>query len=171
MKYQNGVGLMEVIIAMLLLAVGVLGFSLLQYRSLEAGGQALKKVEAMTLARNLGERMYVNKTAYDGIYKKGIDQKGNVSSCSTDDEGKTTYCSFDVFAQKDLADIAALAAEKDMRINVLPCPDTKNNRNCIYVAWDETQAIQDDAKADIACTNKTAFSYKPEAHCIVVEAY
>ena len=45
MKYQNGVGLMEVIIAMLLLAIAVLGFALLQYRSLELGGQALKKVE------------------------------------------------------------------------------------------------------------------------------
>jgi len=170
MKYQNGVGLMEVIIAMLLLAVGVLGFSLLQYRSLEVGGQALKKVEAMTLARNLGERMYVNKAAYDGIYKKGIAQKGSVSSCKND--GKTTnYCSFNAFAQKDLADISALGAEHEMSIDVLPCPDTKNNRNCIYVAWDETQAIQDDAKADIACTNKTTFSYKPAAHCVVVEAY
>ncbi len=170
MKYQNGVGLMEVIIAMLLLAITVLGFSLLQYRSLELGGQALKKVEAMTLARNLGERMYVNKTAYVSVYEKGIGEKGSVASCKYDGT-QMIYCSAAEFAKKDLADIVTLAEEKNMRVNVLPCPDTKNNRNCIYVAWDETQATQDDGNDAVACTNKKTFSYKPDAHCIVMEAY
>ena len=170
MKYQNGVGLMEVIIAMLLLAITVLGFSLLQYRSLELGGQALKKVEAMTLARNLGERMYVNKTAYTSIYGKGIVEKGSVESCKSN-KTPIVYCSSVEFAKKDLADIATLAEEKNMKVNVLPCPDTKNSRNCIYVAWDETQATQDDGNDAVACTNKKTFSYKSDAHCIVMEAY
>ena len=170
MKYQNGVGLMEVIIAMLLLAIAVLGFALLQYRSLELGGEALKKVEAMTLARNLGERMYVNKTAYVSVYGKGVAEKSSVSSCRYN-SAQITYCSTTAFAKKDLADIVTLAEEKSMTVNILPCTNTKNNRNCIYVAWDETRATQDDGNDAVACTNKSTFSYKPDAHCIVMEAY
>ncbi|WP_180111131.1 MULTISPECIES: type IV pilus modification protein PilV [unclassified Acinetobacter] len=169
MKNQNGVGLMEVIIALLLLAISVLGYSLLQYRSLEAGGQALKKVEAMNLARNLGERMYVNKVAYSGIYKSGLSQKSDIANCKFDKD-KIKYCAFTDFAKKDLADIAKLAEDKNMRVDVLPCPATKNGRSCIYVAWDETFATQSD-DADSACTNVKEFTYKPNAKCIVVEAY
>ncbi|WP_287907927.1 type IV pilus modification protein PilV [Acinetobacter sp.] len=170
MKYQKGVGLMEVIIAMLLLAVAVLGYAVMQYRSIELGGQALKKVEAMTLARNLGERMYVNKAAYLSTYKSGISEKGVVSSCVS--SGKNvTYCSAVNFAKKDLADINALAQQKNMEVDILPCPNTVNQRNCIYVAWDDTKATQDDEKDDVACTDKSKFIYKPSAHCIVVEAY
>lgn len=170
MKNQNGVGLMEVIIALLLLAISVLGYSLLQYRSLEAGGQALKKVEAMNLARNLGERMYVNRIAYKDIYKSGINKKGNVESCKYYSD-KMNYCAFEDFAKKDLADIALLAQDKNMRIAVLPCPNTKNGRSCIYVAWDETLASQSDGDDNVACTNVKEFTYKAQAKCIVVEAY
>ena len=74
------------------------------------------------------------------------------------------------FAAKDIADIQAIAAEKNMQINVFTCPDTSNNRNCIYVAWDETQAIQGD-EGDEACTSEDDFSYLPNAKCVVVETF
>ena len=62
MKYQKGVGLIEVIMSVLVLGLAVLGFITLQYRSLELASEALKKVEAVNLASNLAERMYVNRT-------------------------------------------------------------------------------------------------------------
>lgn len=159
MKYQNGVGLMEVIVAMLLLSVAVLGFVLLQYRSLEMGEQALRRIEAVNLARNLSERMYFNRAA---TYK---------SIASTDTtKCLNTYCSADEFAKKDIADVGEIAKAKNMTIAVLSCPDTKNLRNCIYVAWDETKVSQSDSD-DSACTDVTKFKYKSGAHCIVVEAF
>ena len=159
MKYQYGVGLMEVIVAMLLLGVAVLGFALLQYRSLSMGEQALRKIEAVSVARNLSERMYFNRTgAYKGITAT------DTATCLN------TYCDADNFAKKDIADITKIASSKGMTVAVLACPDTKNLRNCIYVAWDETTATQSDSD-DHACTNSSKFTYKPDAHCTVVEVF
>ena len=159
MKYQNGVGLMEVIVAMLLLGIAVLGFALLQYKSLSIGEQSLRKIEAINVARNLSERMYFNR---EGAYK-------NVSSTDTD-KCLNSYCTADEFAEKDIADVTKIAEEKNMSVAILSCPDTKNLRNCIYVAWDETKASQSDSD-DSACTDKSKFKYKSDARCIVVEAF
>lgn len=160
MKYQNGVGLMEVIVAMLLLGVAVLGFALLQYRSLSMGEQALRRIEAVSVARNLSERMYFNRA---GVYAGVIST--DTATCSG-----TSYCSATDFAKKDIADITKIALSKGMIVAVLTCPDTKNLRNCIYVAWDETTATQSDSD-DHACTNSSKFTYKPDAHCTVVEVF
>lgn len=159
MKYQNGVGLMEVIVAMLLLGIAVLGFALLQYRSLEMGEMSLRKIEATNIAGNLSERMYFNR---EGAYK-GVTST-DTSKCLN------TYCNANEFAQKDIADITENASKKNMKVVVLSCPDTKNSRNCIYVAWDETTATQSDTE-DNACTEATKFKYKSNARCVVVEAF
>lgn len=159
MKYQKGVGLMEVIVAMLLLGIAVLGFALLQYKSMSMGEQALRKIEAINIARNLGERMYFNRL---GTYK-------GVSSIVTS-KCLNQYCTANEFALKDIADVTQLAKNKNMTIAVLSCPDTKNLRNCIYVAWDETEASQSNSDA-AACTEADKFKYKSGARCVVVEAF
>ena len=57
---QNGVGLIEVLVALVLLAIGVLGFSLLQLRAIDAAQEATERTMAMSLARDLAERMRIN---------------------------------------------------------------------------------------------------------------
>ena len=56
-KTQHGVGLMEVLVALILLSIGVLGFSILQVRAMDASLDASKRIQAMNLARDLSERM------------------------------------------------------------------------------------------------------------------
>lgn len=163
MKNQYGVGLMEVIIAVLVLAIAILGSIAMQYRSLELATQALKKVEAVNLASNLAERMYVNRADYTNA--DGLIAKGGLTDCV----GKTKACSVDEFAKKDIADIQEIASQKNMKVNVLPCPDTTNQRRCIYVAWDETEASQ--GSGGNACTAKDSFSYLPNTKCVVVETF
>ena len=166
MKYQKGVGLIEVIMSVLVLGLAVLGFITLQYRSLELASEALKKVEAVNLASNLAERMYVNRTkAYTNA--DGLVDGQDINDCVSEKDS-IKYCSATNFAEKDIADIQAIATEKNMQINVFTCPETTNNRNCIYVAWDETQAIQG-SEEDNACTSEDNFSYLPNAKCVVVE--
>lgn len=167
MKGQYGVGLMEVIIAVLVLAIAILGSIALQYRSLELASQALKKVEAVNLASNLAERMYVNRTNYTSV--NGLVTKGELSDCVTS-KTKEAFCDLRAFAKKDIADIQQIASQKNMKIDVLPCPDTTNERRCIYVAWDETEASQG-TKEDNACTAEKSFSYLPDTKCVVVETF
>lgn len=163
MKYQNGMGLTEVIVAMLLLGIAVLGFALLQFKSLDIGEQALRKIEAINLARNLSERMYLNRSVkYSSI---------TIASNDIDKCLKGSGCSATDFAKKDMADIVELAKLKNMTVAVLTCPDTKNLRQCIYVSWDQTAATKSDSTNDNACTEASKFKYKSGAHCVVVEAF
>ena len=46
-QYQKGVGLVEVLVALLLLAVGVLGYSILQIRAVDASSEALSRSQGM----------------------------------------------------------------------------------------------------------------------------
>ena len=60
-KTQTGVGLVEIMVALLLLAVAVLGFVALQVRAIAASEEAGQNVQAMNLARDLSERMRMNR--------------------------------------------------------------------------------------------------------------
>jgi len=52
-NYQRGVGLIEVLVAMLVLSIGVLGFIALQYRAVEATLESTYRVQAINIARDL----------------------------------------------------------------------------------------------------------------------
>ena len=58
---QNGIGLMEVLVALLVLAIGVMGFIALQYRAVEASAEGVYRVEGMRPARDSAERIRVNR--------------------------------------------------------------------------------------------------------------
>ena len=57
LSQQVGVGLIEVLVAVLLLSVAVLGFSALQVRAIGATDESLVRTKSLTLVRNLAEVM------------------------------------------------------------------------------------------------------------------
>jgi len=61
---QEGVGLIEVMVAVLLLSIAVLGFSALQVRAISATDESLVRTKSMTLIRNLSEIMRAYPNAY-----------------------------------------------------------------------------------------------------------
>lgn len=63
-RSQNGVGLVEVLVAVLLLSVAVLGFSALQMRAISATDESLVRTKSLTLVRNLAEVMRAYPEAY-----------------------------------------------------------------------------------------------------------
>lgn len=64
LSHQHGVGLVEVLVAVLLLAVAVLGFSALQVRAVSATDESLVRTKSLTLVRNLAEVMRAYPDAY-----------------------------------------------------------------------------------------------------------
>ena len=60
---QQGVGLIEVMVALLLLAVAVLGFSALQMNALNATDESLVRSRAMSVSKKLSENMRFNTLA------------------------------------------------------------------------------------------------------------
>ena len=170
-KTQTGVGLVEIMVALLLLAVAVLGFVALQVRAIAASEEAGQNVQAMNLARDLSERMRMNR---EGLlsYKAS---SGTPTACDGEQ-----YCNPADMAQYEYAQIEERAVQQGMTINILDCQGVNNTfrRKCIYVAWGKTEAndasdtsSSSDASSDesTACTNGT--SYEPNAQCVIMEVY
>ncbi|GAA0796888.1 type IV pilus modification protein PilV [Psychrobacter piscatorii] len=61
---QRGVGLVEVLVAVLLLSIAVLGFSALQVRAVNATDESLVRTKSLTIVRNLAEVMRAYPEAY-----------------------------------------------------------------------------------------------------------
>lgn len=63
-RSQQGVGLVEVLVAVLLLSIAVLGFSALQVRAVGATDESLVRTKSLTIVRNLAETMRAHPDAY-----------------------------------------------------------------------------------------------------------
>ncbi|WP_180073446.1 MULTISPECIES: type IV pilus modification protein PilV [unclassified Acinetobacter] len=158
-KTQKGIGLVEVMVALILLAVAVLGFSALQMRALAASKEAGSNIQAMNIARDLSERIRVNR---EGLldYKKA----DTVKDCSSKDEP----CDAKQMAAYDFQVVSNKADDFGMTLAVLDCQGNDAlERKCIYVAWAGTTATNGSGNPN--CTNGAA--YLPEAKCIIVETY
>ena len=64
LSVQYGVGLIEVMVAVLLLSIAVLGFSALQMRAVSATDESLLRTKSLTVVRNLAEVMRAYPEAY-----------------------------------------------------------------------------------------------------------
>jgi type IV pilus assembly protein PilV len=181
---QRGVGLMEVMVAALILAVAVLGFIALQYRSLDAANEAYYRTQAMSVARDLAERMRANQFAQD-TYLKELTYSKTTSDVATAENSApqqqaaseptppsnssclTNTCTQTQFAQADVVEIKAKAQEVGMDVAMQKCSGV--DRNCIYIAWEGTLPKDGDSTTEKNCTN--GGTYVDGSRCIVMEAY
>ncbi|MCF8999579.1 type IV pilus modification protein PilV [Acinetobacter nectaris] len=166
--YQSGVGLMEVLVALFVLAIGVLGFIALQYRAGEATIEANNRVQAMNVARNLAEQIRINSTAQASY-------TGSLSGLQSSNNCFNNSCSPTQKAAFDLAQTASQASNLGMQVAIITCPLALDGRQCIYVAWNKTDPVDSTAttQGHVPCTQSTSngFSYSPDSTCVVMEAY
>lgn len=171
---QRGVGLMEVMVAALILAVAVLGFISLQYRSLEAANEAYYRTQAMSVARDLAERIRANQLEQETYLKQlTYSQPSDTVTEKASEEGVTTpstcmsnQCTDEQFAIADVEEIKAKAQAVGMQVAMQKCSGVEQ-RNCIYIAWDKT--LPKDGTSDKDCTS--GGTYIDGSRCIVMEAY
>lgn len=168
-RRQLGVGLMEVLVALLILSIGVMGFIALQYRAVEATAESSSRIQAINLARDLAERMRVNRGA-ENTY---IDQLNTASQqINSTVNCFTNNCLSHQLADFDVAQVARKARTMGMTVNILDCQGNADGRNCIYVAWDDTAATAAASEASPEegdCTSGT--SYAPNSTCLIMEVY
>lgn len=164
LKFQHGAGMMEVLVAMFVLAIGVFGFVALQARATAATGEALKRSEATLILQGLAERMRLNPT-------------GNYQAEVEEEECSSAPCDANTQAIADLYFLSQQAADKNMTINVIDCPKTSTNqaRDCLIAAWDKTTATiaaapTDDSQSE-ACLIAESSHYQEGATCLLMEAY
>lgn len=162
---QQGVGLIEVLVSLLILGVAILGFVALQVRAVEATSEGVYKVQAINLARDISEKIRTNRTQL-GTY---------ITSFGSGPEGRVSfsvncYNNFCTPAQKadfDVAQASLAAGRLGMTMNMITCDGVANGRSCIYVAWGDTSATNGEGADD--CTSNGA--YRANSSCVVMETY
>lgn len=163
---QKGIGMIEVLVALLILAIAVLGFTALQLRAISSTDEALQKVNAMDLARNLAERIRANRTAY-GTYISNMNASSQAATASISCLDSTT-CTAIQMANFDTAQVVTVANNLGMKIAVPNCQVSGTvARQCIYVSWNKTQPTNGTNATN--CTN--GGSYQPTSSCVIMELY
>lgn len=182
---QQGVGLVEVLVALLLLAVAVLGFSAMQMTAIKATDESLMRTRALTIMRGGAETMRANsggtsafKTAVNGstdsitIDGAAITKDSCVKNI-TGAPAATDSCTINQLATRDGLLMKSYAFENDINIGLVPdgCPGTSGNqeRQCFVASWGDTTATLSDSDVN-ACANANG-TYKNGAECFIMEAY
>lgn len=181
---QRGVGLIEVMVALLLLAVAVLGFSALQMNALNATDESLVRSRAMSMSKQLSENMRLNTlvandfaTELDAMNQgtnnitEYCEKVAQASSSFDQDSCQSDACTASEIAALNTWQAANLGCEQDIMLNMTTCPDMAdfNTRQCIITSWGKTRPILNDNDED-ACGNSDG-SYKIGSHCLIMEAY
>ncbi|MFH7348443.1 prepilin-type N-terminal cleavage/methylation domain-containing protein [Acinetobacter variabilis] len=165
-NHQAGVGLMEVLISMIILAIAILGYSALHIKATAATEESIKRSDALIILNGLAEKIRLNP---NGDYKEAIPE--DLPDCSNG-------CDADDQALYDLKQYSDAALTKGIAVGVIDCLNTSESqkRLCLIAAWNDTEAITD-AKAsseaetpENACL-KTDGKYVDESNCLVLEAY
>lgn len=174
-KNQQGIGLLEVLIALLLLAVAVLGFSAMQLRALQATDETLTRSDAMVVIRNVSEDLrLLPSTAQKDIYKTKVT---NLKDKTIDELKPITkqcdgvVCDNDKRIETNVAQVLSLAKLSNIQVGAMDCPGKQANnlgKLCLIASWNETEPNMDGA--DNSCANDNG-TYIAGSSCIVMETY
>ena len=96
---ENGFSLIEVLVALLVLAIGLLGVLVMQARGLQFNQAGYMQSQAMFMAEDIVERIRSNQSAIDS-YTIDFDDKGDDSAGNCDDA--SSPCSDTELAAADL---------------------------------------------------------------------
>lgn len=174
-KNQKGVGLVEVLVALLLLAVGVLGYTILQLRAVDASSEALMRSQGMLIARTLAENMRANPAAQTN-YPAAVRGYTNITAAPT---APTPSCSNNLCTPAQMARFDAFMAARSafeigMNVTMSACPGVGSapiQRQCLFVAWGNTALSATSTTANVSSCMNTSGVYVNGSNCLMMEAY
>jgi type IV pilus assembly protein PilV len=138
MARQSGVSMVEILVALLVISIGALGYAGLQLRALADSEQAFQRSQAMAIAQDAAERIAVNKPAEAAYvdsdnWPTGVQfsKPANWNACVT------AACDADAMAQWDINQLAWMAADllPGGRMDVVDCAGSQ--LLCVRVAWNQ----------------------------------
>ena len=186
-KYkQRGVGLVEVLVALLLLAVAVLGFSALNMVSIKATDDSVLIANANTVMRGLSEDLRLNANSISAYQTNIQNVLSNVSAsknyCEAVAEYKTSSvakncdsesCSEEQLSQYNSWNTMKQACDNGILLNMVTCPDTtgKQLRQCIVTSWNGTDPVFGTSSASSKACADASGIYHAGSDCLVMESY
>lgn len=161
-RAQRGFGMIEVMVAVLVLAVGVMGFAGLQTRAVRASGDSYYRTQAMAIAQDLAERMRANSTQ-KAYYLTTTLWSGTAA---------TTNCITGTCSAQGMADYDAAVIRSNAQtllpqglVRVEQCKASAVT--CIYVAWDGTTPTSGGTATE--CVNSNGQYAATGANCVMME--
>lgn len=126
---NHGFTLIEVMVALLILSIGLLGLAMLQATNLQFNTDAYTRTQATLFAYDIIDRMRANPTGTtNGYYKilNNTDYANNISSCTASTCGCSSSCDAQALAKYDLWRWYAMQE--------LYIPGAKKNRSTIDIS-------------------------------------
>lgn len=179
---QSGVGLVEVLIALLLLAIGVLGYVTLQLRAFDASAEAITKSQAVVLIRGLAENIRVNKTQMSN-YPAFVRSYSNYSTATEPTSCFNSICTATQQARFDAYQAARNANQLGIQLTMENCPGVTSTmalrRQCLYAFWGKTVPVVNEntvsgvttSSADVSSCMGNNGVYVVGASCLMMEVY
>lgn len=143
---QQGFGLIEVIVSLLLLAIAMLGFTAMQGKAIKATDESLERTQSLVMMRNMGEKIRVNPTAI-GTYQTAINTPvTSLPSKTCGLNGTIETCSSTELATAEAYFFTQSMGNRGFTVNLYPCPSTGGGVDtnimyswCLISAWGDTR--------------------------------
>lgn len=158
---QKGISLIEVLISLLILSLGALGFAALQLKGLKTTEDANYRAHATLIAQDAIERILSNPTQRNAYLTEANYTKTAPGGAPPDD-CVGTVCSASQMATWDISHLSWIVANSlpDGQISAAACPFT-GNAQCISVSWN--------GMAPTACTTSGGITSDNDSTCLVLE--
>jgi type IV pilus assembly protein PilV len=147
---QRGVGMVEVLVALLIISIGLLGYAGLQLRALGSTEDAHFRSQAIAIAQDLSERIAVNPQAVD-VYLTEANWAAMTATGSKPtgwDACLDAPCLADDMAESDILHIRWQAAQLLPAGRALVAQCDASDAFCITVSWLDTAPADCEPPAD-----------------------
>ena len=190
---QTGVGLIEVMVALLLLSIAILGYSALQAQAIKATDESMERSQSLVMMRNIAEKIHANPSAIvtyaTGLNSPYASSNAPNKKCGLDGTSVNQLCNSTELAEAESYTLKAELQNYEFQIQMHPCPNTGGTgadaadnimySYCLISAWGETtptigkddetdclteRVIGDDDKLEVA-----GGSYHSKATCMMME--
>lgn len=170
---QKGVGLIEVLVALILLAIAVLGYVALQTKAISASHEAILKTQAQSVMKGLAENIRTNNASrllYMNAVNHFLSSSAKPKDCETLECTSAELANFDAYSAKKYATTFGL------NIGIADCPGMKSGstfiRQCIFSSWGDTALTASSGVLDYSkCMSASTGAYVAKANCLMMEMY
>lgn len=134
-RSQAGFGIVEVMVALVVLAVGMLGIASLYVTTLQSSSTAISRMQAVSLAGDLADRIRANRRVGATYGKTGAEEKKDcigATDCSPEDMAKNDLYLW----QKQIDDLLPGSDPKGV-VTYTAGTGTDPDKYTIKVNWDE----------------------------------
>lgn len=161
---QRGVGMLEVLIAVLVIAIGALGFAGIQLTALKSSEDANYRAHATLIAQDAIERFLANPTELDLYTSLGSWQSGAVAPGGQPVNWKQCIdnaCSSAEMARWDIEQLRWVTANSLPSGQLVTRACGFNGLDCVVVSWSEQ------IPAD--CITAVGINVAQDTSCLVME--